>query len=210
MTFGHDRFAALGRSGELVRGAVTGGPLERIHVDIDANAFLGIDHADHVIVAVGAHLFVWDTTLRPLVELPRAAAMVYAVPTGLVAVLDNNAAIYVTLGAQPGVHDLVAASQSAPVVGGEGAWVAAAGNGGALTVVELPSLARWTLPAEPNSSMNFLIAAPTKRRLVQGIGSGFLVYQLPEAKGDLAAWLDDRTNAYENPDGFVSWPWLRP
>ncbi|HET9992199.1 MAG TPA: hypothetical protein VFQ65_26895, partial [Kofleriaceae bacterium] len=210
MTFGHDRFAALGRSGELVRGTTAGGPLERIHVDVDANSFLGIDRDEHVIVAVGAHLFVWDTTLHPLVELPRAAAALYAVPSGLVAILDNNAAVYVTAEAKPVVHDLVVASQSAPIVGGEGSWLASPGNAGALAIVELPSLARWTLPPQPSSSMNFLIAAPTKRRLAQGVSTGILVYDLVEAKGDLSAWLDDRTNAYENPDGFVSWPWLRP
>jgi serine/threonine protein kinase len=210
MTLGHDRFAALGRSGELVRGAISGGPLERIHVDIDANAFLGIDRDDHVIVAVGKRLFVWDMTLHPLVDLPRAASVLYAVPSGLVAILDDNAAVFVTSDPKPVVHDLVVASQSAPVVSGEGSWLAAAGNGGALTIVELPSLARWSLPPQLAGSMNFLLAAPTKRRLVQGVGSGLLVYDLAQAKGDLAAWLDDRTNAYENPDGFVSWPWLRP
>jgi hypothetical protein len=210
MTFGHDRFAALGRSGELIRGAISGGPLERIHVDVDANAFLGIDRDDHVIVAVGVHLLVWDTTLHPLVDLPREIEAVYAVPSGLVAVLDNNAAEFVTADAKPVVHDLVVASQSAPVVGGGGTWLAAPGNGGALTIVELPSLARWSMPPQPLGSMSFLIAAPKQRRLVQGVSTGLLVYDLPEAKGDLGAWLDDRTNAYENPDGFVSWPWLRP
>ncbi|MEP6865853.1 MAG: serine/threonine-protein kinase [Deltaproteobacteria bacterium] len=210
MTFGHDRFAALGRSGELIRGAVSGGPLERIHVDVDANAFLAIDRDDHVIVAVGAHLLVWDTTLHSLVDLPREVEAVYAVPSGLVAVLDNNAGEFVTADAKPIVHDLVVASQSAPVVGGGGTWLAAPGNGGALTIVELPSLARWTMPPQPLGSMSFLIAAPKQRRLVQGVSTGLLVYDLPEAKGDLGAWLDDRTNAYENPDGFVSWPWLRP
>jgi len=210
MTFGHDRFAALGRSGELIRGSLGGGPLERIHVDVDANAFLGLDRDDHVIVAVGVHLLVWDTTLHPLIDLPREAAATYAVPSGLVAILDNNAAELVTADAKPVIRDLLGAAQSAPVVSGDGSWLAAPGNGGTLSIVELPSLARWDLPPQPDGTPTFLLAAPKKRRLLVGASLGLLVYDLAEAKGDLAAWLDDRTNAYENPDGFVSWPWLRP
>ncbi|MEO8552750.1 MAG: hypothetical protein ABI678_22385, partial [Kofleriaceae bacterium] len=211
MTLGRDRFAALSRTGELVRGSFAGGPLERIHVDVDANAFLGVDNHDHAIVAVGTHLMLWDQTLLPLVELPRAADSLYAVPGGLVVVLDNNAAVYVALGSgKPVLHELVSASQSMPIVGAEGAWLATLGNGGQLAIIELPSLARWTLPAELSGSTNWLIAAPTKRRVIQGQGAGFALFELPEAKGDLGTWLDDRTNAYENPDGFVSWPWLRP
>jgi hypothetical protein len=214
MTLGHDRFAALSRTGELVRGALAGGPLERIHVDIDANAFLGVDNHDHAILAVGTHLMLWDQTLVPLVDLPRAAETMYAVPGGLVVILDNNAATYVAIGGasspRPVLHELVAASQSMPIVGDEGAWLAALGNGGQLTIIELPSLARWSFPSELTGSTNWLIAAPTKRRVIQGQGAGFALFDLPDAKGDLGTWLDDRTNAYENPDGFVSWPWLRP
>jgi len=211
ITLGHDRFAALSRTGELVRGALAGGPLERIHVDIDANAFLGVDNHDHAIVAVGTHLMLWDQTLQPLLDLPRAAEALYAVPGGLVVVLDNNAASYVAIGGgKPAVHELVSPSQSMPIIGAEGAWLAALGNGGQLSIIELPSLARWSLPPELAGTTNWLIASPTKRRVVQGQGAGFALFELPEAKGDLGTWLDDRTNAYENPDGFVSWPWLRP
>jgi hypothetical protein len=76
--------------------------------------------------------------------------------------------------------------------------------------VEFPSLARWTLRAANGGANAFVVAPPTKRRVVQAVGSDFLIYDLPEVKGDLGTWLDDRTNAIENPDGLVSWPWLHP
>ena len=37
------RFAALGARGELVRGSLTGNVLERVHVDLEPDGFLGTD-----------------------------------------------------------------------------------------------------------------------------------------------------------------------
>ena len=208
MTLDNNRFAALGRSGELIRGSFAGGPLERIHVDIDANAFLGIDRAGHVLVVTGTHVLAWDVTLRPYAELPRAASAIERVSGGLLAVLDNNAAYLVDDAAK--LHEIVPASQVQPTVGGDGTWLASAGSGGQITVVELPSLVRWTLPQVYTTSATLLVGSPTKRRLAQGMRPQLALWDLSEVAGDFAGWLDVRTNAFENADGFVSWPWLRP
>ncbi|MEO8846205.1 MAG: serine/threonine-protein kinase [Kofleriaceae bacterium] len=208
MVLDTNRFAALGRSGELIRGTLAGGPLERIHVDIDANAFLGIDRAGHALVVTGTHVEVWDVTLRPLAELPRAALSIERVAGGLLAVLDNNAAYLIDDTAK--VHEIMPASSAMPVVGGDGAWLASAGGGGQVTIVELPSLVRWTLPQVYTTSASLLVASPTKRRLVQAVPPELALWDLAEVSGDFAGWLDVHTNAFENADGFVSWPWLRP
>ena len=123
-------------------------------------------------------------------------------------ILDNNAGYLVDEGKV--LHQLAPSSQTTPAIGGDGSWVASAGAGGQIAIVELPSLSRWTLPLVYSTSMNLLVGSPTKRRLVQAAPPSLAVYDLVEAKGDLGTWLDERTNAFENADGFVSWPWLRP
>ena len=211
MTFGHDRFAALGRSGELIRGSIGGGPLERIHVDVDANAFLGLDRDDHVIVAVGATCSCGTRRCTRSSICRARLRRSYAVPSGLVASSTTTRPSSSPREPKPVVHDLLGAAQSAPIVGGEGTWLAAPGNGGTLAIVELPSLARWELPPQPRWRAE-LLAARRRRSAGSSWASAWASSSTtsPDAKGDLAAWLDDRTNAYENPDGFVSWPWLRP
>lgn len=208
MVLDGNRFAALGRSGELIRGTLAGGPLERLHVDIDANAFLGIDRAGHALVVTGTHVEVWDMTLHPFAELPRAALSIERVVGGLIAILDNHAAYLIDEAGK--LHELVPASPAMPTVGGDGTWLASAGGGGQVTIVELPSLSRWTLPMVYTTTASLLVASPTKRRLVQAVSLGFALWDLSEVAGDFAGWLDVQTNAFENADGFVSWPWLRP
>jgi tRNA A-37 threonylcarbamoyl transferase component Bud32 len=208
MPLDNNRFAALGRSGELIRGTLAGGPLERIHIDIDANSFVGIDRAGHALVVTGTHILVWDLTLRPFAELPRAAVSIERVSGGLLAILDNNATYLIDDAAK--VHEVVPASPAMPTVGGDGTWLASAGGGGQVTIVELPSLSRWTLPQVYTTTANLLVGSPTKRRLVQGVSPELALWDLSEVAGDFAGWLDVHTNAFENADGFVSWPWLRP
>ena len=208
MTMDRDKFAALGHGGELIRGTLGGGPLERIHVEIDANAFLGVDRTNHVILVTGTHVSVWDATLRPLVELPRAASSIELVSGGLLVVLDNHAAYLIDETGK--LHEIVSSSESSPTVGGDGTWIASAGSGGRLTIIELPSLARWMLPQVYATTGALLVGAPAKRWLVQAAPSQLAVWDLAEVTGDFAGWLDARTNAFENSDGFVSWPWLRP
>jgi hypothetical protein len=98
-------------------------------------------------------------------------------------------------------------TQLGRTVASDGTWIASLGNGGKITIVELPSLVRWELP-DNKSASPLLVAAPRKRRLIRGVGSTLAIYDFPRPGQDFATWLDDHTNAYEHPDGFVSWPWL--
>jgi hypothetical protein len=207
------RYAALGRSGEIVRGSLNGGAIDRTHVDIGPDAFLAADRAGHVIVATGTRLLIWDgPAARELVKLTRPLAMISSTAGGLVVVLDDNQALYVEIGTGTKVtlHTLFTSSASKPAVAGDGTWIASAGNGGQIAVVELPALARWTMPIHYHSLGQFLVASPNKRRLMQGTGTELEVMNLPEPSADLAAWIEDRTNAFETNDGLLAWPWQRP
>jgi hypothetical protein len=207
MPLANNRFAALGKTGELVRGALAGGAVERVHVEVDANSFVATDQDGHPIVATGKKLFQWNTTLHELAELPRAAVAIWVAPKGLIAILDDNTALYLETTGKVVVHDVVAPSSSVPAIASDGTWIASLGNGGKITIVELPSLVRWELP-DNKSASPLLVAAPRKRRLIRGVGSTLAIYDFPRPGQDFATWLDDHTNAYEHPDGFVSWPWL--
>ncbi|CAN5212786.1 hypothetical protein BH11MYX1_BH11MYX1_29840 [soil metagenome] len=209
MPLANNRFAALGKSWEFVRGAIAGGSVERVRAEVDASSFVATDQEGHPIVATGKRLFVWDTTLHQLAELPRPAVAIQAAPSGLIVTLDNNAAVYLETSGQVVTHDVVLESSSMPAVGGDGTWIAAPGNGGKITIVEIPSLVRWELP-DYESAHPLIIAAPRERRLMRGVGSRLAIYDFPAPSLDFATWLDEHTNAYENPDGFVSWPWLKP
>ena len=207
------RFAALGNRGELVRGSLTGGSIERVHVDLEPDGFLGTDRAGHVLVINGTHLLEWDAGVHEVAQLARPIQGTYATDGGVMAFLDDNSAVYVELGstglAQATVHRLLAPSALAPTVGGDGSWIATAGNGGQLTVVEMPAMARWTLPLHDGGNTLLLEASPNKRRLMRGDGTRIEITTLPKPGADLAAWIDERTNASEGLDGVVTWPWQR-
>ncbi len=202
-----NRFAALGGSGELVRGSVTGGNLERVHVDVNADAFIGTDRAGNVIVISGSHVSVWDTGVHEVAQLARPINNIYATAGGVIALLDDSSAVYLELGPKPVVHRLLPPSNMSPIICGDGAWIASIGNGGQVSIVEMPSMARWTLPVHYAGTQQMVAAAPEKRRLMQGALNRLEVVTLPDPPTDLGAWIDERTNAVEGPEGALGWPW---
>jgi len=208
MPLTNNRFAALGKTGELVRGELAGGSIERTRVEVDASSFVGMNYDGHPLVVTGKRLFLWDTRVHQIAELARAPVAISVAPKGVVVTLDNNAVVYLETDGKVVTHDVVASSSSFPAIGGDGTWIAAPGNGGKITIVEIPSLVRWELPDFETTS-NLIIPSPTKRRLVRGVGANLAVFDFPAPARDFAGWLDDHTNAYENADGFVAWPWTR-
>jgi hypothetical protein len=199
------RFAALGRKGELVRGELTGGALERVRIDASDNTILGADREGDVVIANGTRLDLWPTgaTLRPLAVLPRPIEGVEASGTGLAVQLDDKSVYYVEPNGT--THEVIAATSFATSMGGHGAWLATPGINGQIDIVELPSLAHWTLPKlfVPSGAIE---VSPTGRRLAAAMMDGYMVYDLLEPGTDLAAWIDDHTNAVESPDGTLGWP----
>jgi hypothetical protein len=198
------RFAALGKKGELVRGELSGGALERVRIDASDNTILGADRDGNVVIANGRRLDLWPSggTLRPLAVLPRPIDGLETSGAGMAVALDDKSVYYVE--PNGAAHEAIAPTSFATAAGGHGAWLATPGINGQIDIVELPSLAHWTLPKlyAPSGGIE---VSPTGRRLAAAMMDGYMVYDLLEPSTDLAAWIDEHTNAVESPDGALSW-----
>jgi hypothetical protein len=201
---GRDRFVALGKSGELVRGALAGGPIDHVRIASNDDTILSTDRAGDAVIATGTGLELWPATgtLRPLAVLPRPIIHLEASAVGLLAVCEDKSVFAIELNGK--VHQLVSASSYFPAIGGGGSWVAVPGVQNKLEIVELPSLARWSLPGLLPLS-GAIEVAPTGRRLAATSFDGYAVFDLPDPGSDLAAWIDEHTNAFDTGDGALSW-----
>ena len=68
---------------------------------------------------------------------------------------------------------------------------------------------RWSLP-DRYASNDPVNVSPSRRQILHRTGSAFVLWRLPEAPEDLAAWLDELTNATVDRDGQLTWPWQTP
>jgi hypothetical protein len=57
-----------------------------------------------------------------------------------------------------------------------------------------------------NSGGGMMTIAPTSGQIIQQY-EGLVTWKLPQIQGDLHAWLDHATNAVEDADGDLAWPW---
>jgi len=187
-----------------VRGALAGGPLDRVRIASTDATILTTDRVGDAVIATGTRLDLWPATgtLRPLAVLPRPVIHVEPSPTGLVAICEDKSVFAVELDGK--VHQLVSASSYFPAIGGGGSWVAVPGVQNKLEIVELPSLARWSLPGLLPLS-GAIEVTPTGRRLAATAFEGYAVFDLPDPGSDLAAWIDEHTNAFDTGDGALSW-----
>ena len=202
------RFAALGKSGELVRGDLVGGALERTRIAATSDTLISATSAGDVVIATGTRLDVWSTggVIRPLAVLPRPITHAAASGDGLVVGLEDNSMFYVEPSGRP--HEVVAPSSFPSVLGGHGGWLATPGANGQIEIVELPAMAHWSLPRLFTLSGQIEVS-PTARRLAAASPSGFQVIDLLDAGdsggSDLSAWIDGHTNAFVGPDGALGW-----
>lgn len=92
-----------------------------------------------------------------------------------------------------------------PVIAASGARIVSANGRGDLEILELPTMVTWTLPRMYTAPL-MLSMSPTGHRLYQILGRDAALWTIPEAGSDVAAWLDELTNATEV-DRAVHWPW---
>ncbi len=198
------RFAALGHSGELVRGELAGGALERVRIASADTSVLSSNRVGDVVITSGGRLDLWPTggALRPIAVLPRRIARVEPSGAGLVVGLEDNSVYYVEPTGKS--HEVVAATTYPASIGGDGTWLAVIGPNRELDIVELPSFARWSLPKLFESS-GALEVSPIGRRVAATSVLGYVIFDLLDPGSDLAAWIDDHTNALESPDGALGW-----
>jgi hypothetical protein len=180
-----------------------GNDLARAHVAIEPGAFLVADSHGRAIVASGAHLYRWDRTVDDLATM--------ATPIDSVSVLDGALLIFLDGGELYYLPD-AGSPRRLPVAAGRDTRVAERApaifgmTGGQISVLDLPSLASWTLPKTFAGTDQYAVS-PDGRRVVQALGAqSVAAWELPRPGGDFAAWLDELTNATED-EGILSWPW---
>jgi len=205
--YGSLQFAALSETGELVRGSLATNTIERTHVAASTGSFLSSETGGRVIVASGDRLLLWD---QQIVDIARFDNPIRSVAHGqrgraLVTLMNNE--VYV-VALEPGAIParLLSGGQNPPVVSIDGNTLVATGNGLQITVVELASVSRWTLPPLfPPVPM--IAVSPSSRRIVQGTHGGLMLWTLPTTSADFHAWLDEQTNATKAGDEVLAWPW---
>lgn len=74
-----------------------------------------------------------------------------------------------------------------------------------IELVDMPALARWTLPKLHTTTLG-LALSPDGRYLQQSMGMQIALWNLQPPGSDFAAWLAELTNASEQ-DGHIHWPW---
>ncbi|MGE5185905.1 MAG: serine/threonine-protein kinase [Acidobacteriota bacterium] len=201
---GRLRFAALSARGELVRGSVATGDVERVRVpDVEGYAILAGDRDGRVLVGAGPVLRAWSTRVDELARFDQPIEAIAAVDGGIAVTLADHGVVLVAPGGAK--TRLLAPSSQAPVASGDGRLVVGTGNGGQLELVELPAAAHWTLPWLYGAAYEGLAVAPATRRVVQASGDQLAVWKLPEASTDLAGWLAGLTNACMVQD-HLEWP----
>ncbi len=207
---GSDRFTAHSRTGELVRGSLEGGALERARVDVGNSGYVIADRRGRVVIAEDNRLSLWDTTVVDLATFDRTITRLATVAGDAVAVeLADREIQLIELrpGATP--HRLTPPSGLPTSVSRDGRLVAGIGNASQINVIELPSRSRWSLP-DLYASNDPVAVSPSRRQILHRTGGAFVLWQLPEAPEDLAAWLDELTNATVDRDGQLTWPWQTP
>jgi hypothetical protein len=197
-------YTALSTTGELVRGTFGGANFARTRLsDLDKTAFVVGDRNGDVIVGSGPRLLRWRGDVH---ELAR-----FAVPIDYVA--STEVGLYVSLTNQD-LYFVPAAGNRTPVrvpvsqrssISADGRVVAGLTASQQIELVDMPSLARWTLP-KLHTGMPRAALSPDGRIVLHSLGMQVVLWRLPQPGSDLPAWLGEQTNASEQ-DGALRWPW---
>ena len=213
---GTHALAALSKAGELVTTNLEGTDTKRVRVDIVRDSFIVCDARGDVLLAAGNRLLRWRGDVH---ELARFAAE----PAGtIVAMTPAETGVFVAL-ASKDLFFVASSGDMTPrrvplgsnvVVGDRGHLLAGLSVTSQIELVDVPSLAKWTLP-RLFSGMPQISLSPDGRRIVQAVGGRLAVWQLPQPGTDYGAWLDEITNASirsgaSAADGNLAWPWQQP
>jgi hypothetical protein len=203
---GNLAFAAHGSTGEIVRGDLVTGKLERIRVPIGATGYLSRDSQGRVLIVEDNRLLVWDGPVTEIARFDKPILRVDPIEGGVAIFVGNDAEVYI-LALEPGAtpHRVVPATAGV-ATSYDGKLLAALGSGQHVTLVELPSRARWTLPGLVTAQPAITVS-PTSRKIMQSTEVAIAIWQLPHVANDFGAWLDSQTNATVDGDGVLGYPW---
>jgi hypothetical protein len=203
------QFVAISERGELVRGDVQTGILERAREAKPAYVALAGDGLGNALVAIDQRLVWWTNgKLVEVARFPQQIRYIHATEGGsaLVSLADRNALVVkLEAGATP--RHVFMASTAFPAVSDDGRTLVSLGAREELLVAELPSLARWSVPRFFSPTANFEVTvSPSSRKVLIPSLNGLAVWTLPTSGADFGAWLDEQTNATVADDVLV-WPW---
>jgi len=206
VSLGPAQFAAVSDKGELVRGNLANGAVERTNVAAGGTVFLAADLLGRVLIAEDNRLSMWDAGRVVAVQkYDRTIVRVSPTESGvMVTLVDHELQLFDATSDQP-TRRLLAPSVRAPIAQPSGRLVIGRGTGDQLIVLEVPTLARWSVPML-FLSLGTLDLAPNARRVLQTGPRSLIVWELPQTATDLAAWLDEQTNAVVR-DDLLAWPW---
>ncbi len=208
-SLGKLELAAISARGELIRASLATGKIERTHVSVGEAPIVAKDLVGRIVIASGPRLSLWDGGVREVAKLDQPIEDLQAVEGGIVAVLADQQSHFVAL---PGgaTRQVLPAMLAGPVASTDGREAAAIGVGAQLTVVDLPSLARWTLPVRYEAKQPHVFGFAPDGKLFQASEDALILWTLPEPGADLASWLDEQTDATVTADGILVWPWQVP
>jgi hypothetical protein len=207
---GNLRFAAHGSTGEIVRVDLATNKLDRVRVPIGSDGFLASDNNGHVLIAEDNRLLMWDGSVTELAKFDKKIQHLDPVDGGIAVQLGGDHEVQV-IELRPGAvpHRVLPSTKTFVAISEDGKLMAGLGNGQLVTIVELPSRARWTLPIL-YSAQELLQVAPNARKIMQGTDHALAIWRLPMVGPDFGAWLDNETNATIDTDGVLAWPWQTP
>jgi hypothetical protein len=207
---GDHGFAASSSGGEVVRMDLRSGKLERVRVAVGTRGFVAADQGNRVVIIEDARLSLWDTAVTPIATFDKPIIGIDSIVGGVVVHFDDHEAQILDLKPNATPHRLMPFARRSPVVDAKGTLMAGLGTAQQLTILELPSRARWTVPNHFAALTKVLSVSPYTRKIVQGHNEGLALWQLPAADGDLKSWLESQSNALVDRDGVLAWPWQLP
>jgi hypothetical protein len=198
-------YAALSSAGELVKGTLDGKIAARTRIDMKKSAFIVC--AGDVVIASGNELLRWrgdvELIARFVDEPAGTIRMMWVVDAGFVMTLANGETYFVAAQGDQTPRRLPLTGTIAVSVHGN--LVASLAVAGQVELVELPSLAMWSLPRGlPGATAVAL--SPDGQRLAATYGGDLAVSALPPVGRDDEVWLDELTNA-TLVNGQLQWPW---
>ena len=200
------RYAASA-AGEVVRGDLATNQLDRTTIPGATRLLLASDREGHLWLGLGDRLLRWDVGVDELARLGSEIRTIQEVDGGLLVMQANHISSVVELPRGAPVHR-VSSRDEDPRVTPDGRLMTVR-RGGYYEIIELPSRASWSTPIVQNRSFDIDLA-PHTRRILQRTHEGTTwIWQLPGAHADLATGLDTLTNATEDRDGMLVWPWQR-
>ncbi|HEU4733875.1 MAG TPA: hypothetical protein VFT22_38545, partial [Kofleriaceae bacterium] len=206
---GGARYAAVSSIGELVRGDLATGALERTHVSPGMRGLVAADRAGRVLVAEDDRLYLWDRDLVELARLEQQITRIVPTEDGALLELADRSMVRAGLTAGSPVALVVAGANQGPLVSGDGRLVIGQTVNDQALVFETPTRATWNLPVY-YSSFQLMAISPSTRRFVQSGYGQLALWTLPLAGAELRPWLDERTNAVTDRDHRLVWQWSSP